>query len=129
MRVILLSRAGRIEYQHTDTLDEPAAGRITQQDELGLDGRWKFPEAMKYPEISLKISVCLLGSRAGSLPGSALVLCMCGFIEINYLLEKEISWGVRRRTSNTILREKLHGFAVCWGNPLKGNGPCHYYDV
>ena len=114
-----------------DTLDEACSRRITRRDELGrtLEG---ILEAMKYPEISLKINCVPLGIPEQD-------LCRVAFLARNHRVHvrfiemmpigmgKEFH-GVSEEELLRILGEKLPRFLPYVGEPL-GNGPCHYYDV
>ena len=98
-----------------------AAGRITRRDELDrtLEG---ISEALKYPEISLKINCVPLGIPEQD-------LCRVAFLARDYKVHvrfiemmpigmgKEFH-GVSEEELLRILREKASAvFAVCWGAP------------
>ena len=114
-----------------DTLDEVCSRRITRRDELDrtLEG---ISEALKYPEISLKINCVPLGIPEQD-------LCRVAFLARDYKVHvrfiemmpigmgKEFH-GVSEKELLGILGEKLPQFSPYVGEPL-GNGPCHYYDV
>ena len=114
-----------------DTLDEACSRRITRRDELNrtLEG---ISEALKYPEISLKINCVPLGIPEQD-------LCRVAFLARDYKVHvrfiemmpigmgKEFH-GVSEEELLRILGEKLPRFSPYVGEPL-GNGPCHYYDV
>lgn len=96
-----------------DTLDEACSRRITRRDELDrmLEG---ISEALKYPEISLKINCVPLG-----IPDQD--LCEVAFLARNHKIH------VRFIEMMPIgMGKEFHG--VSEEEPL-GNGPCHYYDV
>lgn len=114
-----------------DTLDEACSRRITRRDELGrtLEG---ISEAMKYPEISLKINCVPLGIPEQDLCRVALFArdhrVHVRFIEMMPIGMGKEFHGVSEEELLRILGEKLPRFSPYVGEPL-GNGPCHYYDV
>jgi len=114
-----------------DTLDEACSRRITRRDELGrtLEG---ISEAMKYPEISLKINCVPLGIQEQDLCRVALFArdhrVHVRFIEMMPIGMGKEFHGVSEEELLRILGEKLPRFSPYVGKPL-GNGPCHYYDV
>ena len=114
-----------------DTLDEACSRRITRRDELGrtLEG---ISEAMKYPEISLKINCVPLGIPEQDLCRVALLArdhrVHVRFIEMMPIGMGKEFHGVSEEELLRILGEKLPRFSPYVGEPL-GNGPCHYYDV
>ena len=114
-----------------DTLDEACSRRITRRDELGrtLEG---ISEAMKYPEISLKINCVPLGIPEQDLCRVALFArdhrVHVRFIEMMPIGMGKEFHGVSEKELLGILGEKLPQFSPYVGEPL-GNGPCHYYDV
>ena len=114
-----------------DTLDEACSRRITRRDELGrtLEG---ISEAMKYPEISLKINCVPLGIPEQDLCRVALFArdhrVHVRFIEMMPIGMGKEFHGVSEVELLRILGEKLPRFSPYVGEPL-GNGPCHYYDV
>lgn len=114
-----------------DTLDEACSRRITRRDELGrtLEG---ISEAMKYPEISLKINCVPLGIPKQDLCRVALFArdhrVHVRFIEMMPIGMGKEFHGVSEEELLRILGEKLPRFSPYVGEPL-GNGPCHYYDV
>ena len=114
-----------------DTLDEACSRRITRRDELGrtLEG---ISEAMKYPEISLKINCVPLGIQEQDLCRVALFArdhrVHVRFIEMMPIGMGKEFHGVSEEELLRILGEKLPRFSPYVGEPL-GNGPCHYYDV
>lgn len=114
-----------------DTLDEACSRRITRRDELGrtLEG---ILEAMKYPEISLKINCVPLGIQEQDLCRVALFArdhrVHVRFIEMMPIGMGKEFHGVSEEELLRILGEKLPRFLPYVGEPL-GNGPCHYYDV
>lgn len=114
-----------------DTLDEACSRRITRRDELGrtLEG---ISEAMKYPEISLKINCVPLGIQEQDLCRVALLArdhrVHVRFIEMMPIGMGKEFHGVSEEELLRILGEKLPRFSPYVGEPL-GNGPCHYYDV
>ena len=89
-----------------DTLDEACSRRITRRDELGrtLEG---ILEAMKYPEISLKINCVPLGIPEQD-------LCR---VDDAHWDGKRISWGVGGGTASDPWGKASAVFAVCWGAP------------
>lgn len=114
-----------------DTLDEACSRRITRRDELGrtLEG---ISEAMKYPEISLKINCVPLGIPEQDLCRVAFFArdhrVHVRFIEMMPIGMGKEFHGVSEEELLRILGEKLPRFSPYVGEPL-GNGPCHYYDV
>ena len=114
-----------------DTLDEACSRRITRRDELGrtLEG---ISEAMKYPEISLKINCVPLGIQKQDLCRVALLArdhrVHVRFIEMMPIGMGKEFHGMSEEELLRILGEKLPRFSPYVGEPL-GNGPCHYYDV
>jgi len=114
-----------------DTLDEACSRRITRRDELGrtLEG---ISEAMKYPEISLKINCVPLGIPEQDLCRVALFArdhrVHVRFIEMMPIGMGKEFHGVSEEELLRILGEKLPRFSLYVGEPL-GNGPCHYYKI
>ena len=114
-----------------DTLDEACSRRITRRDELGrtLEG---ISEAMKYPEISLKINCVPLGIQEQDLCRVALLArdhrVHVRFIEMMPIGMGKEFHGVSEEELLRILGEKLPRFSPYVGEPL-GNGPCHYYKI
>ena len=114
-----------------DTLDEACSRRITRRDELDrmLEG---ISEALKYPEISLKINCVPLGIPEQDLCRVALLArnhrVHVRFIEMMPIGMGKEFHGVSEEELLGILGEKLPRFSPYAGEPL-GNGPCHYYDV
>ena len=114
-----------------DTLDEACSRRITRRDELGrtLEG---ISEAMKYPEISLKINCVPLGIQEQDLCRVALFArdhrVHVRFIEMMPIGMGKEFHGVSEEELLRILGEKLPRFSPYVGEPL-GNGPCHYYKI
>lgn len=114
-----------------DTLDEACSRRITRRDELGrtLEG---ISEALKYPEISLKINCVPLGIPEQDLCEVALLArehkVHVRFIEMMPIGMGKEFHGVSEEELLEILGKKLPRFSPYEGEPL-GNGPCHYYDV
>ena len=114
-----------------DTLDETCSRRITRRDELGrtLEG---ISEALKYPEISLKINCVPLGIPDQDLCKVAFLArdhkVHVRFIEMMPIGMGKEFHGVSEEELLGILGEKLPRFSPYVGEPL-GNGPCHYYDV
>ena len=114
-----------------DTLDEACSRRITRRDELGrtLEG---ISEAMKYPEISLKINCVPLGIPEQDLCRVALLArdhrVHVRFIEMMPIGMGKEFHGVSEEELLRILGEKLPRFSPYVGEPL-GNGPCHYYKI
>ena len=114
-----------------DTLDEACSRRITRRDELGrtLEG---ISEAMKYPEISLKINCVPLGIPEQDLCRVALFArdhrVHVWFIEMMPIGMGKEFHGVSEEELLRILGEKLPRFSPYVGEPL-GNGPCHYYKI
>ena len=114
-----------------DTLDEACSRRITRRDELGrtLEG---ISEAMKYPEISLKINCVPLGIPEQDLCRVALFArdhrVHVRFIEMMPIGMGKEFHGVSEEELLRILGEKLPRFSPYVGEPL-GNGPCHYYKI
>ena len=104
-----------------DTLDEACSRRITRRDELDrtLEG---ISEAMKYPEISLKINCVPLGIPEQDLCRVALFArdhrVHVRFIEMMPIWDgKRISWGVGGGTASDPWGKASAVFAVCWGAP------------
>lgn len=89
-------------------------------------------EAMKYPEISLKINCVPLGIPEQDLCRVALFArdhrVHVRFIEMMPIGMGKEFHGVSEKELLGILGEKLPQFSPYVGEPL-GNGPCHYYDV
>ena len=114
-----------------DTLDEECSRRITRRDELGqtLAG---ISEALKYPEIALKVNCVPLGIPEQDLCRVALLAkdhkVHVRFIEMMPIGMGKEFHGVSEKELLEILGEKLPRFSLYTGEPL-GNGPCHYYDV
>ena len=114
-----------------DTLDEACSRRITRRDELGrtLEG---ISEAMKYPEISLKINCVPLGIPEQDLCRVALLArdhrVHVRFIEMMPIGMGKEFHGMSEEELLRILGEKLPRFSPYVGEPL-GNGPCHYYKI
>ena len=114
-----------------DTLDEVCSRQITRRDELGrtLEG---ISEALKYPEISLKINCVPLGIPEQDLCRVAFLAkdhkVHVRFIEMMPIGMGKEFHGVSEEELLGILGEKLPRFSPYVGEPL-GNGPCHYYDV
>ena len=110
-----------------DTLDEACSRRITRRDELGrtLEG---ISEAMKYPEISLKINCVPLGIPEQDLCRVALFArdhkVHVRFIEMMPIGMGKEFHGVSEEELLRILGEKLPRFSPYVGEPL-GNGECN----
>ena len=111
-----------------DTLDEACSRRITRRDELGrtLEG---ISEAMKYPEISLKINCVPLGIQEQDLCRVALLArdhrVHVRFIEMMSIGMGKEFHGMSEEELLRILGEKLPRFSPYVGEPL-GNGPVSY---
>ena len=120
-----------VDHISLDTLDETCSRRITRRDELGrtLEG---ISEALKYPEISLKINCVPLGIPDQDLCKVAFLArdhkVHVRFIEMMPIGMGKEFHGVSEEELLGILGEKLPRFSPYVGEPL-GNGPCHYYDV
>ena len=113
-----------------DTLDEACSRRITRRDELGrtLEG---ISEAMKYPEISLKIN-CVpvledpenLVSVAGLAKRYPLHVRFIEIMPIGYGREFQF----RGEEEICQILEKVYG-TMTPVTERYGNGPCHYYKI
>ena len=114
-----------------DSLDADCSRKITRRDELGRTFGG-IEEALKYPEISLKINCVPLGIPEQDLCRVAFLAqdhkVHVRFIEMMPIgIGKEFR-GVSEEELLGILGKKLPRFSVYEGEPL-GNGPCHYYEV
>ena len=104
-----------------DTLDEACSRRITRRDELGrtLEG---ISEAMKYPEISLKINCVPLGIPEQDLCRVALFArdhrVHVRFIEMMPIGMGKNFMGCRRRNCFGSLGKSFRGFRRMLGSPL-----------
>ena len=115
-----------------DTLDEACSRRITRRDELGrtLEG---ISEAMKYPEISLKINCVPLGIPDQDLCKVAFLArdhkVHVRFIEMMPIGMGKEFHGVSEEELLGILGGELPRFSPYVGEAAGGMGPCHYYEV
>ena len=113
-----------------DTLDEACSRRITRRDELGrtLEG---ISEAMKYPEISLKINCVPLGIPEQDLCRVAL-LARDHRVHVRFIEMMPIGYGKQfpfqdEESIKAVLEEAYGSMHAV--KERYGNGPCHYYEI
>ena len=113
-----------------DTLDRECFCKITRRDLLDgtLDG---IKEAMKYPEVQLKINCVPLGLEEQDLCGIA-EFARKNPVHVRFIEMMPIGYGkdfqFRGESEICEILEKAYGRMT----PIKeryGNGPCHYYKI
>lgn len=114
-----------------DTLDEDCSFRITRRKNLQgtLEG---IREALKYPEITLKINCVPLGIPEQDLCGVA-SLAKDHFLHVRFIEMMPIGIGqefrgMKEEEVRELLSERFGPLTPYHGEPL-GNGPCHYYTA
>ena len=113
-----------------DTLDEACSRRITRRDELGrtLEG---ISEAMKYPEISLKINCVPVLEDPKNLVSVA-ELAKKYPLHVRFIEMMPIGYGrefqFRGEEEICQILEKVYG-TMTPVTERYGNGPCHYYKI
>lgn len=114
-----------------DTLDRGLYQRLTRRDELenAMEG---FREALKYPEISLKLNCVPLGREEQDLCEIA-ALAKNYPVHVRFIEMMPIGQGreFRGMSENQVLKViegRFGPLRAYTGIPL-GNGPCHYYEA
>lgn len=114
-----------------DTLDEDCYYKITRRRNLQgtLEG---IREALKYPEITLKVNCVPLGIPEQDLCGVAALakkdLLHVRFIEMMPIGLGQEFHGMKEEEVIRLLSEQFGSLTPYEGERL-GNGPCHYYTV
>ena len=114
-----------------DTLDRECFRKITRRD--FLDGTLEgIREAMKYPEVQLKINCVPLGMEEQDLCGIAEFArenpVHVRFIEMMPIGYGSSFTGMSQEKIMNLLEQKFGKMILYNGKPL-GNGPCTYYTV
>lgn len=114
-----------------DTLDAGLYRELTRRDALNhaLEG---FREALKYPEISLKLNCVPLGRKEQNLCEIARLAkeypVHVRFIEMMPIGQGKGFRGMSEEQVLKVLEEHFGPARPYSGAPL-GNGPCHYYEL
>ncbi len=114
-----------------DTLSSECYQEIARRDylEKALEG---MREALRYPEISVKVNCVPLGTEAQELWQVA-ALAEKQPLHVRFIEMMPIGYGreFRGMTETEVIRilEKQYGALVPYKGERLGNGPCHYYEV